>query len=52
MGINAHLTKQQLSFSSGFDQNGIFEIAQTASEFADSGEFKKLDPQDGQWEEI
>lgn len=49
-GINAMLSKKQLSFSSGFDQNGIFEISQTASEFT-GGEFCKLDPQDGQWEE-
>jgi hypothetical protein len=52
MGISALLTKRQLSFSSSFDQGGIFEISQTTSEFTDSGEFNKLDPQDGQWEEI
>jgi len=51
-GIKATLTKKQLSFSSGFDQDDIFEISQTASEFTDNGDFKKFDPQDGQWEEI
>jgi hypothetical protein len=51
-GIAAMLTTRQLSFSSGFDQNGVAEISLTASEFTDSGEFKKLDPQDGGWEEI
>lgn len=51
-GIAAALTKNQLSFSSGFDQNGVAEISLTASELTDSGEFKKLDPQDGGWEEI
>jgi hypothetical protein len=51
-GISVVLTRRQLSFSSGFDQAGVFEISQTASEFTDTGEFKKLDPQDGQWEEF
>jgi len=49
-GISVRLTKSQLSFSSGFSQNGIFEIDMTASEFTDSGEFAKLDPQEGKWE--
>ncbi|MGQ3015432.1 MAG: hypothetical protein ACT6QS_17085 [Flavobacteriales bacterium] len=30
---------------------GIFEIAMTSSEFTDSGEFAKYDPQEGGWEE-
>jgi hypothetical protein len=51
-GIAATLTKRQLSFSSGFDQNGVAEISLTASELTDSGEFKKLDPQDGGWEDF
>jgi hypothetical protein len=50
-GITARLSRQQLSFSSGFEQNGVAEISLTASEFA-GGEFQKLDPQDGGWEEI
>ena len=52
LGITASLTKAQLSFSSGFSQNGIFEIGMTASEFTDSEEFTKLDLQAGGWEEI
>jgi len=51
-GISALLTKSQLSFSSGFSENGIFEIGMTASEFTDTGEFVKLDPQAEGWEEI
>ena len=31
---------------------GIFEISMTASEFTDTGEFLKFDPQDGGWEEL
>jgi hypothetical protein len=52
LGITVMLTGRQLSFSSGFDQNGVAEISMTASEFTDTGEFRKLDPQDGGWEEI
>ncbi|MBA4145097.1 MAG: hypothetical protein DI538_08525 [Azospira oryzae] len=49
-GIQVTLFSNQLSFSSGFNEDGIFEIAQTASEFTDSGEFAKLDMQEGKWE--
>lgn len=51
-GIEAHLRATQLSFSSGYSQEGIFEIGMTASEFTDSGEFAKLDVQAGGWEEF
>mgnify|MGYP000533248333 CR=1 FL=1 len=51
-GISVMLTKSQLSFSSGFSENGIFEISMTASEFTDTGEFAKLNPQEGKWEEL
>ena len=47
-GINATLS---LFFSSGFSDNGMAEISLTSSELTDSGEFAKLDPQDGNWEE-
>lgn len=50
-GIQATLFRNQLSFSSGFNEDGVFEISQTASEFTDSGEFAKLDMQEGKWEE-
>jgi len=50
-GIQVTLFPNQLSFSSGFNEDGVFEISQTASEFTDSGEFAKLDMQEGKWEE-
>lgn len=52
LGIRVSLTKSQVSFSSGFSQDGIFEIGMTASEFTDTEEFVKLDLQAGGWEEI
>ena len=51
LGISAMLTKNQLSFSSGFTENGVAEISLTASEIIDSGDLVKYDPQDGQWEQ-
>jgi hypothetical protein len=48
-GITAKLFKNQLALSSGFDQDGLFEIMQTSSEFV-SSEFAKYDPQDNSWE--
>ena len=51
-GIRVLLTKNQLSFKSDFVEDGIFEISQTASEFTDTGEFLKFDPQKGKWEEF
>lgn len=47
-GISAMLTKTALYFSSTGD--GIFEIGMTASEFTDTEEFAKYDPQNGGWE--
>ena len=44
----AILMKNQLSFSSGFSVRDIFEIEMTASEFTDTGEFAKLNPQKGE----
>lgn len=49
-GISAMLTKNALYFSSTGE--GIFEIGMTASEFTDTGEFAKHDPQNGGWEEF
>ena len=37
-------------FQSGFDADDIFEINMTASEFTDTGEFAKYNPQEGGWE--
>ncbi len=51
-GTTALLTRSQLSFSSGLSEDGVFEISMTASEFTDSGEFAKFDPQEGAWEEM
>jgi hypothetical protein len=50
MGISVLLTNNGLYFSSTGE--GIFEISMTASEFTDTNEFKKFDPQDGGWEEV
>ncbi len=51
-GISVLLTKSQLSFSSAFTEEGIFEINMTSSEFTDTNEFVKFDPQEGKWEII
>lgn len=47
----AFLRPRALCFTSGFG-DGLFEIMMTASEFTDTGEFAKYDPQEGEWEEI
>ncbi len=46
----ALLTNSGLFFSSSGD--GIVEISMTSSEFTDTEEFLKYDPQDNGWEEI
>lgn len=49
--IKVLLSKYALYFSaSNFDD--IFDISMTTSEFTDTGEFSKYDPQNGGWEEI
>ena len=48
-GATALLTAGGLYFSASGE--GIFEISMTASEFTDTGEFAKWDPQNGGWEE-
>lgn len=48
--IHVLLTKRCLYFSSGFDEDSIFETGMTASEFTDSGYYAKYDPQNGGWE--
>lgn len=48
--INVLLTKHGLYFSASGE--GIFEIGMTASEFTDTDEFAKYDPQEGGWEEL
>lgn len=48
--IEIILSEYALYFStSDFDE--VFDISMTASEFTDTGEFSKYDPQNGGWEE-
>ncbi|WP_111860854.1 hypothetical protein [Acinetobacter sp. CFCC 10889] len=46
----AYLTRYAIYFSAGFNPEDSFEISMTASEFTDTGEFAKFDPQLGEWE--
>jgi len=48
-GISVLLGSRGLYFQS--TGAGIFEIGMTASEFTDTGEYAKYDPQAGGWEE-
>lgn len=50
--IFALLTDRGLYFTSGFDQDSIFEAGMTASEFTDTEEFAKYDSQNDGWEEF
>ncbi len=45
----AVLTNSGLYFSTGLSEDDIFEVSMTASEFTDTGEFAKYDPQTGDW---
>ncbi|MDJ1495509.1 hypothetical protein QNI19_21395 [Cytophagaceae bacterium DM2B3-1] len=51
-GVLALLTDHALYFESGFTEQGVFEISMTASEFTDTDEFVKYDPQNEGWEEF
>ncbi|WP_142688168.1 hypothetical protein [Chitinophaga polysaccharea] len=51
-GISALLTGRGLYFTAGWGEENIFEAGMAASEFTDSGEFEKYDPQNGGWEEF
>lgn len=46
------LASNGLYFNTGWNKNSIFETGMVASEFTDSGEFAKYDPQNNGWEEI
>lgn len=46
----ALLTKKALYFTASFNENSIFEVGMTASEFTDTGEYAKYDFQNGEWE--
>lgn len=48
--VDVLLTKKGLYFSAGFNEDSIFEAGMTASEFTDTGEFEKYDPQNDEWE--
>lgn len=48
----ALLTKEALFFTASWNEDSIFEVGMTASEFTDTGEFAKYDPQNDGWEEI
>lgn len=50
-GILALLTRRGLYFQTSGDEDDIFEMGMTASEFTDSGAFAKYDPQADGWEE-
>ncbi|ANF52226.1 hypothetical protein A0O34_17630 [Chryseobacterium glaciei] len=47
---NALLTKEALFFRASWNDDSIFEVGMTASEFTDSGEYAKYDFQNGEWE--
>ncbi len=44
------LTQRALYFTASFNEDSIFEVAMTASEFTDTGEYAKYDSQNG-WED-
>lgn len=48
--IQALLTDRGLYFTASFDEECIFEAGMTASEFTDTGDFVKYDPQNDGWE--
>ncbi|NDV66675.1 hypothetical protein [Bacteroides sp. 224] len=48
---SALLTNRGLFFTAGWNEDAIFEIGMTTSEFTDTGEFAKYNPQNEGWEE-
>lgn len=48
----ALLTDKSLYFNANLSESSIFEVGMTASEFTDTGEFAKYDPQNEGWEEF
>lgn len=51
-GIRVLLTQRAVYFTASRNGDAIFEAGLTASEFTDTDEFAKYDPQSGGWEEI
>lgn len=49
---SALLTENGLYFNASLTESSIFEVGMTASEFTDTGEFAKYDPQNEGWEEF
>ena len=47
----ALLTEEALFFTTSFSEDDIFEVGLIASEFTDTGELAKYDPQNDGWEE-
>ena len=50
--IEVLLTDRGLYFTANMDEESVFEAGMTASEFTDTGDFVKYDPQNGGREEI
>ncbi len=48
----AFLTNKALYFTASWNENSIFEVGMTASEFTDTGEYAKYDFQNKGWEEL
>jgi hypothetical protein len=46
------LTNEAVYFTASWNEDSIFEVGMTASEFTDTGEFAKYDFQNKGWEEI
>lgn len=46
----ALLTTKAVYFTASWNEDSIFEVGLTASEFTDTGEFAKYDFQNGKWE--
>jgi hypothetical protein len=44
------LTTEAVYFTASWNENSIFEVGMTASEFTDTGEYAKYDFQNGKWE--
>lgn len=50
-GISVLLTNRAVYFQTSGGEDGIFEIGMTSSEFTDTDEYAKYDPQNDGWEE-
>lgn len=48
---SALLSSEAIYFTASWNNDSIFEVGLTASEFTDSGDYAKYDFQKGEWEE-